>query len=279
MNSNNSTELEAENSHCPKESSSNSSEPEMIFESEFAWTEGQEMMLLGCYYYGYVTFHMVGGWIGFKYGFKKLLFWSSLIGAFINLAFPFAIRLSYSLGVALRVALGISHSGSSAAMTEAWSKWAPQDERSFLLNFIFSGMTFGLLLTNLAGGWIIQSFGWPVVFYIPAIATFLWAAIWQVLVTETPEEHKTIDKEELDLILSTRSGQKNAEIKQEISFLKLFTYLPVWGFIVGCIGKDFAAFTAMQMFPMYMNRSGSSFLNLTYFKINNFEPEKKNSRI
>ena len=124
-------------------------------------------------------------------------------------------------------------------------------------------MTFGLLLTNLAGGWIIQSFGWPVIFYIPATATFVWATIWQIMVTETPEEHKTIEKDELDLILSTRSGQKTAQ--KEISFLKLFTYLPVWGYIIGCIGKDFAAFTAMQMFPMYMNRKGSSSLKSTNF--------------
>ncbi|CBY16228.1 unnamed protein product, partial [Oikopleura dioica] len=259
MNSNNSSELEAEKSQCPVEFSSNSSEQEIFLKNEFSWTEKQEMLLLGCYYYGYVIFHMVGGWIGFKFGFKKLLR-SSLIGAFINLVFPFSIRLSFTFGVALRIALGISHSGSSAAMTEAWSKWAPQDEKSFLLNFIFSGMTFGLLLTNLAGGWIIQSFNWPVIFYIPAICTFFWAAIWHFRVSETPEEHKTIDKEELDLIISTRSGQKT--MKKNISFLKLFTFLPVWGFIIGCVGKDFAAFTAMQMFPMYMNRKGLNFLTL-----------------
>ena len=257
MNAQNNTDLEDEKTHCAGESMTNTSETQAStgINTEFHWTEGQEMMLLGCYYYGYVPFHMIGGWIGFKYGFKKLLFWSSLIGAIINLAFPHAIRLSYSLGVALRVLLGISHSGSSAAMTEAWSKWAPQDEKSFLLNVIFSGMSFGLLLTNLAGGWIVQSYGWAVVFYIPAISTFIWVLLWQTRVTETPEEHKTIEKEELELIISTRSGQKSTT-KNDVSFLKLVTYLPVWGFIIGCIGKDFAAFTAMQMFPMYMNRKG-----------------------
>lgn len=255
MNSNNSTEAEDDINQCSGEANLNTTDSLQSQETEFHWTESQEMMLLGCYYYGYVPFHMLGGWIGFKYGFKKLLFWSSLVGAIINLAFPYAIRISYSLGVILRVLLGISHSGSSAAMTEAWSKWAPQNEKSFLLNLIFSGMTFGLLLTNLAGGWIIQSYGWAVIFHIPAVATFLWVLVWQFRVTETPEEHKTISKEELELIVSTRSGQNNMA-KKDIPFIKLFTYLPVWGFIIGCIGKDFAAFTAMQMFPMYMNRKG-----------------------
>ena len=52
--------------------------------------------------------------------------------AFINLVYPFCVERSYITGVILRIFLGISHSGSSTAMTEAWSKWAPKDEKSFL---------------------------------------------------------------------------------------------------------------------------------------------------
>ena len=90
----------------------------------------------------------LAGWAGYRFGFKKLLFYSSLIGAMINLAYPIVVRMSFPLGVVLRIFLGISHSGSSTAMTEAWSKWAPAAEKSFLLNIIFSGMSTGKGLKN-----------------------------------------------------------------------------------------------------------------------------------
>ena len=92
--------------------------------------------------------YISAGWAGYRFGFKKLLFYSSLIGALINLAYPIVVRLSFPLGVVLRIFLGISHSGSSTAMTEAWSKWAPAAEKSFLLNIIFSGMSTGNGLKN-----------------------------------------------------------------------------------------------------------------------------------
>ena len=62
-------------------------------------------------------------------------------------------------------------------MTEAWSKWAPAAEKSFLLNIIYSGMTFGIMLTNIAGGIIVSMFGWPIMFYSPAVLTLIWCAL------------------------------------------------------------------------------------------------------
>ena len=105
------------------------------------------------------------------------MFYSSLIGAVINVLFPTVIRLNYTLGVISRILLGICHSGTSTAMTEAWSKWAPGQEKSFLLNITYSGMTFGLMLTNLVGGLIVQKFGWSIMFYLSAGVTIVWCIL------------------------------------------------------------------------------------------------------
>ena len=63
-----------------------------------------------CYYYGYVACHIIGGSLAYHFGFKRVLLYSSIVGALLSIGFPFFVRQSYGLGIAARVLLGIMQS-------------------------------------------------------------------------------------------------------------------------------------------------------------------------
>ena len=76
------------------------------FIAEFTWTDGMQMNLVGCYYYGYVLCHILGGSLAFRYGFKRILLISSIFGGILSIIFPACVRWNYHAGVVLRVLLG-----------------------------------------------------------------------------------------------------------------------------------------------------------------------------
>ena len=48
-----------------------------------------------------------------------------------------------------------------------------------------------------------------------------------------------------------RASQKDAK---SLRMYQLVTKMPFWAYAVGQVGKDFAAFVAISLFPLYMNR-------------------------
>ena len=50
-----------------------------------------------------------------------------------------------------------------------------------------------------------------------------------------------------------RASQKDAK---SLKMYQLVTKMPFWAYAVGQVGKDFAAFVAISLFPLYMNRLG-----------------------
>ena len=111
---------------------------------EFTMTNVQQLNLIGFYYHGYVSMHIISsqsfqinfsctvkchgfGWhlavvqsflyetrasvLSLHFGFKNYLLITSVIGAVLTLGFPMMIRQRYTLGIISRILLGCMHSG------------------------------------------------------------------------------------------------------------------------------------------------------------------------
>merc|ERR1712176_523166 len=101
------------------------------------------MSMVGCYYYGYVLCHIIGGTLAYRYVFKIVLLISAISGGILTILFPTVVRLSYSAGIILRVLLGCLQSAWFPAMQGVWSVWAPSSEKSTLIMVPFIGAASG----------------------------------------------------------------------------------------------------------------------------------------
>ena len=58
-------------------------------EIEFDWAESDQMIMVGCYYYGYVLCHLAGGSLAFKFGFKRIVLISSIAAMWNQYNLPY----------------------------------------------------------------------------------------------------------------------------------------------------------------------------------------------
>ena len=55
------------------------------FEPDYDWSQAARGDLLGSYYYGYVCTQIVGAWLSSKFGFKILLFTTTLVASVLTI--------------------------------------------------------------------------------------------------------------------------------------------------------------------------------------------------
>ena len=111
-------------------------------------------------------------------------------------------------------------------MQGAWTKWAPDNEKTRLVGAHFCGGPVGTFLVNNLGGIIIGYFSWAELFYFCAASNLIWLLLWSFLVFDSPEDHKYISDQERAYIITNRSNLRknsNANNKQAPPYLKIFT--------------------------------------------------------
>ena len=93
-------------------------------------------------------------------------------------------------------------------------------------------------------------------FYGPAVLTLVWCIFWYFRVFETPEMHSSISNTEREYIVSSRAAKisNKSDKNEDLRMYELICKIPFWAYVVGQIGKDFAALVAISLFPMYINR-------------------------
>ena len=81
----------------------------IITESDFDWSTNEQTNLLGSYFYGYVCTQIPGAYLSSRFGFKWILFTTTLITSIITIVTPFLADLNYISIFISRIILGLFH--------------------------------------------------------------------------------------------------------------------------------------------------------------------------
>ena len=142
--------------------------PSFITEKQFAWTEFQQQILLGAYWFGYiftlassnqttrdssvklfviiVLLSLLGGWLAITWGPKRLVAISILLSSIATVAIPviyFIENYQFYFALAFRVVIGFTHGPLFPATYVFWSMWAVPLERSTLTSIGFCSTNLG----------------------------------------------------------------------------------------------------------------------------------------
>ena len=159
----------------------------------YDWTPDQQGVILGSFFYGYITTQVLGGYLADRFGAKILLGVGIGCTAFLTIITRQMADAGFAAMIALRVLEGIGEGVTFPAAASFWGKWAPPNERARLAGFSFSGAQFGTIISMPLSGWLCQTVGWSAMFYIFGSISLIWVAIWFWLAANSPEESKTID--------------------------------------------------------------------------------------
>lgn len=173
---------------------------------------------------------------------------------------------SFAALIGCRMVIGVFEAPSYPCNNKIVTSWFPENERASAIAIYTSGQFIGLafLMPVLA---LIQSyFGWRGLFIISGLIGIVWAAIWYIFYRD-PQDHKTINQQELELIngepltadkpelteSDRTSEETNAQQKvTKQDFITVFSSKKLWGIYIGqyCLGGTLMFF--LTWFPTYL---------------------------
>ncbi|XP_076041766.1 sialin-like [Oratosquilla oratoria] len=220
-------------------------------ESEgFEWDSFTQGVILGSFFYGYLTTQLPGGRLAELYGTRRIFGGAVLASGLLSLLTPVAASCHYGALVALRILLGIVQGVSFPSMHAMVARWIPPLERSKFIAFSYLGSTFGVIVTFPLCGLLISQCGWESAFYTTGALALAWASLWFVFAHDSPAAHPTISPEERKYIQS--SLDDTSAKPPPVPWRSVATSLPVAAIVVADIGNNWGLYFLLTELPSYL---------------------------
>jgi MFS family permease len=98
--------------------------------------------------------------------------------------------------VAARIGVGIGEAGGSPPSHSIISDYYPPEKRSTAISIYTTGVYFGILMGFLIGGWINETFGWRIAFFVVGLPGIFLAVIVRLTIKEPPRgRYDDMDKQ------------------------------------------------------------------------------------
>ncbi|XP_069987233.1 sialin isoform X2 [Penaeus vannamei] len=223
------------------------------FADKLFLTSGQRGSVLAAFFYGYFLTGIVGGRLAETYGSKVVLGTSAFIGSLLTLLTPVAARTHYIALIVLRVAMGLAQGVSYPSMHAMVARWVPPSERPRFTAFVYMSSCIGIIVTMPMCGFIIDSVGWPAVFYVSGCISLLWVFLWAGLMHESPLVHPRISAEEREYILDGIKAGVSGKKPTHVPWKQMLSSPAFWATIVGHAGSMYGWNLLVTQLPTFMN--------------------------
>jgi MFS family permease len=142
-----------------------------------------------------------------------------------------------------RIGVGIGEAGCSPPAHSMIADLYPPEQRSTAMGFYTLGISAGIMVAYLAGGWVVENIGWREAFFIVGIPGVLLALVFRFTVVEPPRGHSEnrIDKGDHPPIFAVFRF-----LLQRRSFLHM---------AIGAGLSSFAGYAVISFFPSFIIRS------------------------
>lgn len=153
------------------------------------------------------------------------------------------LALSYTHLLLARIGVGIGEAGGNPPSHSIIADLYPPERRAAAMGFFSLGVSMGVMLAFVGGGWVVQNIGWRQAFYIVGIPGLLLALVVRFTLSDPPRGASEA---------RTDSGQQ-PPMKDVLSFLfsrKSFIYLSVGAGVSSLVG-----YALVSWVPAFVNRS------------------------
>jgi MFS family permease len=206
--------------------------------------------ILAAFRWGYALFQIPGGWLGDRFGPRRALtgiviWWSgftSLTAASWN---------APSMAV-FRFLFGVGEAGAFPIATRSLSRWMLPTERGYAQGITHAGSRLGAAFTPPIVVALIAAYGWRAPFFVFGALGLVWAGLWFWYYRDTPDEHRSVNSEELELI-HTSIGERRKRTSSGVPWGGIFGARMVWmlSAMYFCYGYCLAVY--LDWFPKYLN--------------------------
>ena len=172
-----------------------------VFEKELHLDKTQVGLVFSAFAYPYLVFQILGGYLGDRFGPRRVLTICSLIWAGATILTGLVGGLTSML--AARVLLGIGEGATFPTATSAMSNWTRPADRGFAQGFTHAFARIGnslappLIVGLIAYISALGYSGWRGSFVVMGVVSGLWVFVWYFYFRDNPRDHRGITQEEL----------------------------------------------------------------------------------
>lgn len=206
---------------------------------------------------GYAGFQVPAGWLSARFGPRRVLTFGVMswgVATVLTALLPSTISYAVLFLILIRFVLGAGESVIYPAANQFVARWVPLKERGFINGLIFAGVGAGSGLTPPLLTWLITQHGWRAAFWFSAIVGFVVGAIWWQRSRDTPEEHPSVDREELAEIHEGLGFEDNstADGENKISWRAILHRRDLPALMMGYFSFGYIAWIFFSWFFLYM---------------------------
>lgn len=157
-------------------------------------TKGMSSLLGALFFLGYFFFQIPGAVYAERKSVKKLIFWCLILwGACASLT-GLVSNIPTLMGI--RFLLGVVEAAVMPAMLIYISNWFTRAERSRANTFLILGNPVTMLWMAVLSGYLVDAYGWRLMFIIEGIPAIIWAVCWWILVQDKPSQSNWLSDNE-----------------------------------------------------------------------------------
>ncbi|KAL7677895.1 hypothetical protein ACOME3_004126 [Neoechinorhynchus agilis] len=168
------------------------------------WSHSMQQNLLAAFFYGYLISEIPGGMMAQRFGSKWTMAFGIGLSSICAWLYGTAAEFSFVFMFASRVLVGFGSGVILPSVSNVWTSWAPQSERSFLISMATSGAHLAPIVIFNIGGYLEEhgftSVKWKSLFYVVAIMETIWLVLWFILFADSPRKSRIISQEEIRYI-------------------------------------------------------------------------------
>ncbi len=220
---------------------------------EFGFDKITMGFIFSAFVWAYASFQVPGGWLGDRFGARKVLtvivtYWSIMTAAT-------AAAFGAGSFFVIRFLFGIGEAGAFPGATRAMQLWYPRQERGFVQGITHSASRAGAAIAPPIVVGIMSVWGWREVFYICGALGLVWAVLWFLTYRDYPEQHAMVNESELAHIRGVdAAGNVNAALteKPKVPWSTLLRSPNMWAIMCGYFTYVYCLWIFLSWLPSYL---------------------------
>jgi len=221
---------------------------------EFGFDKITMGVIFSAFVWAYAIFQVPGGWLSDRFGARPVLativaYWSVMTAA--TAAASGAVSF-----VAVRFLFGIGEAGAFPGATRSMQLWYPRQERGFVQGITHSASRLGAAIAPPIVVLIMTTLGWRSVFYICGAIGFVWSAWWYLSYRNLPEEHRLVNRGELEHIRGVdaqgKINEAQIERKALVPWGRLLRSPNMWAIMCAYFTYVYCLWIFLSWLPSYL---------------------------
>lgn len=177
----------------------------------YGWSNTDYGLVATAFFLGYTSTMFLGGSLADKIGGGKVLCGGALLWSLFVFLTPIpqwatGIASALVLMVIVRALCGVAQGVALPSMSSMIARWVPKNESGLAQGVTLIGVAFGIAITMPLAAWVVENWGWQMVFWSFAFLGPLWVLLWLMFGYDSPEKDPHLSREELDYIQQSKAS-------------------------------------------------------------------------